>query len=169
MVSEVNEVVELLNCIGQFETDIKSANDEAENWRQYLIINEQKAKKFAKVKKKLQHALLNSEKELSQIREKVRKAKKDSDYCRKQVAEYTAAVEAAQRENEALEREKEGLNVILSVVEENIVECILKNKIEIYRQTQKEERRIDAKLELLDTIGDGPYQEDLPAPCIATP
>lgn len=28
MASEVNEVVELLNCIGQFETDIKSANNE---------------------------------------------------------------------------------------------------------------------------------------------
>lgn len=50
----------------------------------------------------------DSEKELSQMREKVRKAKKDSDYCKKQVAEYTAAIEAAQRENDALEREKKG-------------------------------------------------------------
>ncbi|MCV3769888.1 MAG: hypothetical protein K0T53_04235, partial [Wolbachia pipientis] len=42
------------------------------------------------------------------MREKVRKAKKDFDYCDKQVAEYIAAIEAAQCEQDELERENKG-------------------------------------------------------------
>lgn len=42
------------------------------------------------------------------MREKVRKAKKEFDHCDKQVAEYTAAIEAAQCEHDELKRENEG-------------------------------------------------------------
>uniref|UniRef100_A0A0R3RXK4 Uncharacterized protein n=1 Tax=Elaeophora elaphi TaxID=1147741 RepID=A0A0R3RXK4_9BILA len=148
MAGEVNELMELLNCIRQFEMDIKSENDEvnAENWRQGLLINEQKMKKFAKVKQKLQCDLRNSEREVSRVREKVRKVKKDFDYCDKQVAEYTAAIEAAQCEHDELKRENDGVQIAdfnrrLSVVEGNILECILKAQIQIYKQTQEEKKR----------------------------
>uniref|UniRef100_A0A1I7W2E4 Uncharacterized protein n=1 Tax=Loa loa TaxID=7209 RepID=A0A1I7W2E4_LOALO len=164
MASEVNEVVELLNCIRQFETDVKSENDEvAENWRQYLITDEQKAKKFVKVKQKLQRALRNSEKEVSRMSEKVRKAKKEFDYCDKQVTEYTAAIMAAQYEQDEMELESRDFDKIFAAVEENIVECILKTKILIYKQVQDEKKRIDAKLRLLDGINSGPRPEDVSA------
>ncbi|MCP9257667.1 hypothetical protein DINM_000927 [Dirofilaria immitis] len=137
MASEVSELAELLNCIRQFETDIKSENDEIENWRQYLIINEQKARKLTKVKQELQCTLRNSKLEVSQMREKVRKAKKNFDYCNKQVAEYTAAIEVARCEQNEMERENKSHSAY-----------IIPNL------------RIDAKLKLLDDMK-GPRQEDV--------
>ncbi|CAG9536173.1 unnamed protein product [Cercopithifilaria johnstoni] len=161
MAGEVSELMELLNCIRQFEMDIKSENDEAENWRQCILINEQRIKKFAKVKQELQSVLRNSQQEVSRMREKVRKAKKDFDYCGKQVAEYTAAIEATQCEHHELKRESEDLNARLSVVKGNILESILKTQIQIYKQTQEEKKRIDAKLGLLGGIDNGPCHEDV--------
>ncbi|KAL3993841.1 hypothetical protein ACH3XW_19250 [Acanthocheilonema viteae] len=163
MAAEANDITELLNCIKQFETTVKSGNDEAENWRQCNLINEQKIRKFAKVKQKLQCALKNSEQEVSRMREKVRKAKKEFDYCEKQIAEYIAAIEAARCEHDELKRETEDFNAKLSVVEGNILESIFKTQIQIYRQTQEEKKRIDAKLGLLGGVNNGPRQEDVSA------
>ncbi|OZC07859.1 hypothetical protein X798_05170 [Onchocerca flexuosa] len=160
-VNEANELMELMNCIRQFETDIKSEKDE--NWRQYRIISEQKTKKLAKVKQKLQCALQNSELEVSRMREKVRKAKKDFNYCDKQVAEYTAAVEAARYEQDEMERESKDLDEILAGAEKSVIESILKVKIQIYEQAKEEKKKIDAKLGLLDGIDSEPYQEDISA------
>ncbi|VIO94065.1 Uncharacterized protein BM_BM9158 [Brugia malayi] len=162
MASEVNELMELLNCIIQFETDIKTENNEAENWRQYLI-NEQEVKKFVKVKQKQHSALRNSEKEVSRLREQIWKAKKDFDYCDKQITEYITAIEAAQYELDELKQEGKDFDKIFTVVEENIMECILKTKIQIYKQTQEDKKRIVAKLELLDCVDSLPCQEDVSA------
>ncbi|VDK81254.1 unnamed protein product [Litomosoides sigmodontis] len=160
MAGEANELMELLNCVRQFELDIKNENDEAENWRQCILINEQRIKKFAKVKQKLQHVLKTSKREVSQVREKVRKAKKDFDYCGKQIAEYTAAIEAAQCEHDELKRESEDFNARLSLAEENILDCILKMQIQMYKETQEEKKRIDVKLGLLG-VDNGQHQDDL--------
>ncbi|VDO83225.1 unnamed protein product, partial [Onchocerca flexuosa] len=112
-----------------------------ENWRQYRIISEQKTKKLAKVKQKLQCALQNSELEVSRMREKVRKAKKDFNYCDKQVAEYTAAVEAARYEQDEMERESKDLDEILAGAEKSVIESILKVKIQIYEQAKEEKKK----------------------------
>uniref|UniRef100_A0A8R1TLG3 Uncharacterized protein n=1 Tax=Onchocerca volvulus TaxID=6282 RepID=A0A8R1TLG3_ONCVO len=139
--SEANELMELMNCIRQFETDIKSGSDEVGNWRQCLIINEQKAKKLAKVKQKLQCTLQNSELEVSRMREKVRKAKKDFNYCDKQVTEYAAAIETARCEQDEMERESKDLDEILAVAEKNVIESISKVKIQIYEQALEEKKK----------------------------
>uniref|UniRef100_A0A915Q3N4 Uncharacterized protein n=1 Tax=Setaria digitata TaxID=48799 RepID=A0A915Q3N4_9BILA len=152
MASEVNELMELMNCIKQFETDIGSGNDEVENWRQCIIVSEQKAKKFAKVKQKFLCGLRDSEVEVSKLREKVRKAKKNFDYCDKQVTEYNAAIETAQCEQDELERENKDFDGIFLTIERNIVESIVKAKIQIYKEAQEEKKRIDGKLGLLDSV-----------------
>ncbi|EJW70243.1 hypothetical protein WUBG_18851 [Wuchereria bancrofti] len=43
------------------------------------------------------------------------------------------------------------------------MECILKTKIQIYKQTQEDKKRIVAKLELLGCVDSLPCKEDVSA------